>query len=119
MSVAEDIATMEFDEQFDYTEQSLTNSPGTPSATVTTAGTSDGYESMSDDDDSHQNPMAVYLSKMSGTLVTDARDFPFFRRDAGDMHFQSRGDPPLAPWAGHKIKTQELLDEAKRFLFCK
>lgn len=119
MSVAEDITTIEFDEQSDYTEQSLTNSPGTPSATVTTAGISDGYESMSDDDDSHQNPMAVYLSKMSGTLVTDARDFPFFRRDAGDMHLKSRGDPTLASRAGHKVETREQLDEAKRFLFCK
>lgn len=119
MSVVEDIATMEFDEQSDHTEPSLTNILGKSSSTDTTAGTSDGYESMSDDDDKHQNPMAVYLSKMSGTRFEYSEGFSLFLRDAGDMQFQLRCAPFLAPWLGKKIDTREDLDKAKRFLFCK
>lgn len=110
---------MELDEQSDHTEPSLTNIPGKPSSTDTTAGTSDGYESMSDDDDIHQSPMAVYLSKMSGARFDYSDGSSLFLRDAGDMYFQLRGAPFMAPWFGKKINTREKLDEAKRFLFCK
>lgn len=105
MSVGEDIATMEFDEQSDYTELSLTNRPGTPSSVGVTVGTSDGYESMSDDDDKHQNPMAVYLSVISGRLVTDEDGFSLFIPDAGVTPTRFRGGPTPAPW--DKVETQE------------
>ncbi|KAG6356078.1 hypothetical protein INS49_015463 [Diaporthe citri] len=90
---------------------------------------------MSDDDDNDQDPMAVYLSKMSGTLTTDTDGFPLFLRDAGDMDPQFIGDSTLADeietreeledpqfrgdsTLADEIETQEELDDAKRFLFC-